>query len=255
MAKLKLHQVVALVDGKKKGTETTKTEEYHKIQRSAGAANNPLEGIRKVYRPKNPEIDDERLPEESRIVQVKVKDSVLRFRNALEDAWDCVLTQDVANMSAKADIIIDGQVYAKDVPVTHLMWLEKQVIDFNTFLGKLPTLDPSHKWDYDSNVDVYTTRDYETHRTKKVQKVVRLAEATKEHPEQAQLVGEDIITGFWNTTHFSGAIPAEEKNNMIARNQKLLEAVKVARTKANDIEVTDQKQAKSLLDFVVGNLK
>jgi hypothetical protein len=42
---------------------------------------------------------------------------------------------------------------------------------------------------------------------------------------------------------------------MLARVRRLQDAVKVARTKANDIEVEEQKQAKDLLAYVFGDVK
>src|ERR1043165_6513989 len=117
----KLHQVVAVVSGKKKRVEEVKTECYHKVQKA------PLfDGISKTYQPKNE--DGDRLPSESKDVQVKVSDMVADFTNALTELIDVVATQDVANCNAKGDIKVDGTNFVlQNIPVTHLMWLDHQL--------------------------------------------------------------------------------------------------------------------------------
>jgi hypothetical protein len=42
---------------------------------------------------------------------------------------------------AKADIKVGDAVIARDVPVTYLIWLEKQLVEMATVVGKLPVLD------------------------------------------------------------------------------------------------------------------
>ena len=48
-------------------------------------------------------------------------------------------TQDFANCQAKANVVVDGQTILKEVPVTHLLFLEKQLVDLRTFIDGLPT--------------------------------------------------------------------------------------------------------------------
>lgn len=248
----KLHQIVALAEGKKSNGQKVLTRVHHALQKSSGE-NSPFSGIERVYTPNTEE--GEKFPAESKRVQVKVKDSILEVQNCLEDLWNCLLTQDMANTSAKADVVVDGKVLAKDMPVTHLMYLEKQLTDIGTFVEKLPTLDPAFDWDFDENSDAYATKTIQTHKTKKIPRVIEKYKHTEEHPAQVELIYEDTVVGLWNTKHFNGCVPAKVKNDMLARVRKLQDAVKIARTKANDIEVEDQKQAKDLLNYVFGDVK
>lgn len=247
----KLHQIVAIAEGKKSRGQQLITKAHHMLQRTGtDGGNNPLAGISKTYRPVDE--DGEKLPPEAKRVQVRVKEVIAEVTTGMTDLYDTLLTQDVANTAAKADVTVDGIAILKGVPVTHLMYLEKQLADLHTFVEKLPTLDPAYDWTFNDKVDCYSTPPTETHRTKKVPRNHVLAEATDKHPAQVQVYNEDILCGYWSTTLFNGSIPAKDRNDMLARVRKLQDAVKFARNEANSIEVKEEKQAKKLFDFVFG---
>ena len=240
----KLNQVVAAVSGKKTQAAEAITKAYHLIQKP------PLfDGISKTYRPKD-EINGDKLPSESKHVQVKVGELTSDVSTALAEMYDVVATQDHANCNAKADVVGNGEVLLSQVPVTYLMFLEKQVKDLETFVGKLPTLDPSEMWSHNEGVDMWSTQPAETTRTKKTTGFVVKYEATKEHPAQVAEVQEDVLVGYWSTIKFSGAIPAKEKNQMLQRVRGLHEGILKAREEANLIEAPNVSIGKQLLKFV-----
>ena len=242
----KLNQVIAVVAPKKARAVAVLTEAYHKIQKP------PLfDGISRTYQPKDDE--GERLPAESKAIQVRVKDLISESRSALTEMYDIVATQDYANCEAKADVVVGGKAILSQVPVTHLLFLEKQLTDVATFVGKLPTLDPADQWGYDQNADCFATPPSESTRTKKIAKPFVKYEATKEHPAQVEVVHEDVLVGNWKTIKFSGALPAKEKNDMLDRVRLLHEAVVKAREEANSREVSSVSVAKSILGFVFGD--
>ena len=162
---------------------------------------------------------------------------------ALTELFDIVATQDQANcLSPVADVTVpDGVAVLKDVPVTTLLFLEKQLVDIHTFVEKLPALDPGETWGYNPDVDHYASEPYQTTKTRKVLKNHVKAEATKEHPAQVETYTEDVVVGYWTTVKFSGAIPAREKNEILDRVRKLQEAVKSAREEANSMAVESEK--------------
>lgn len=238
-----LNQVIAVVADKKKTALESLTAAYHKIQKPELFA-----GISKTYRPRDE--DGDRLPSEQNRVQVKVRELIREVRKPLTDMYDTVATQDAANCKASADVIADSKLILANVPVTTLLFLEKQVNDIKAFVSKLPTLDPSEKWDYDSNADCYATEPAETTRSKKISKPVVLYEATDKHPAQVHVQSEDILAGYWKTIKFSGAIPAKEKNAMLDRVRQLHEAIVKAREQANATTVTEVRIGQEVLDFV-----
>lgn len=151
----KLNQIIAVVSGKKQEAKDAITKCYHLIQKS------PLfDGINKTYRPKEDEGD--KLPSEEKLIQVKVKDLVSEVSDVLTKMFDTVATQDWTNCEAKADIKVNNEVLVPQVPVTHLMFLEKQVKDLETFVSKLPTLDPSETWTFSDTAGAYATKPADT---------------------------------------------------------------------------------------------
>jgi hypothetical protein len=239
----KLNQVLAVVAPKKKQAEAALTEAYHKIQKAE-----LFNGISRVYTPKDE--DGDRFPAESKNVQATCKSLIDGVRGALVEMLDVVATQDHANCTAKGDVTVDGQVILSQVPATNLLFLGHQLVDLHTFVNKLPTLDPADEWEYNENADSYASAPAETVKTKKVPRNHVKAEATDKHPAQVEVYTEDVVTGYWKTIKFSGAIPAKEKNAMLARVRKLQEAVLRAREEANNVDVTPIKVGDSILDYV-----
>jgi hypothetical protein len=241
----KLNQIIAITAGKKSQTQKTITEAHQNLQKTT-----LLEGISRTYKPKDDE--GEQLPPEKKQVQFKVADAIRTVVAALTDLFDVVATQDRANCQAKANIVVDGTTVLKDVSVTTLLFLEKQLVDIHTFVEKLPTLDPGESWEYSPDVDYYASEPYQTTKTKKVLKNHVKAEATKEHPAQVDTYTEDVIVGHWTTIKFSGAMPARMKNEVLDRVRKLQEAVKCAREEANSMEVQPVKIGAAVLQYVFG---
>jgi hypothetical protein len=107
-------------------------------------------------------------------------------------------------------------------------------------------------WNWDENADCYATEPTLTNRTKKVPRSHILYEATDKHPAQVEMYHEDVTAGQWKTIKFSGALAAQEKNEMIQRVRRLQEAVKFAREEANSMEVQQVKIGSKVFDFVFG---
>jgi hypothetical protein len=241
----KLNQIIAISNGKKTQAHKTTTEIYQRLQKAE-----LLVGLARTYRPKDE--DGDKLPAEKKLVQQRVRDAIRTARSSYTELINIVATQDYANTRATADVIVDNKVLLPNVPVTHLLFLEKQLVDLHTFVDKLPTLDPGETWTYNEAQDCYASDPAETRSTKKVMRNHVKAAATDKHPAQVDVYTEDVIVGFWSSVRFSGAIPAKEKNEMLERVRKLQEAVKASREHANSIEVDNQEVAEPLLNFIFG---
>ena len=239
----KLNQIIAVLSGLKTSTKEALTAAYHQLQKPE-----LINGLSRTYRPK--EDGGEVQPPESKRVQVKVDIVVASVTESLEKLFDTVLTQDFGNTSAFANISVNGVTLATDVPVTTLLFLEKQLEDIRTFIDKIPTLDPSESWSMDDDLGCYTSAPTETFKTKKVPKSHVKYEATAQHPAQVEMYHEDVTVGTWTTRKFSGAISPTRKADMMNRVTLLLEAVKVAREEANSIEVDRKRIGKAMLDFI-----
>lgn len=242
---MKLNQCVALQAGKKQKAKDTLTEAYHQIKKP-----DLFTGLTRTYQAR----DDggEVLPDERKHPQMRVNDLIRGVRKDLVEMFDITATQDYANCAARADIILDGKKLLENVPVPHLLWLEKQLVDLRTFVSSLPVLDPTEDWAYSSDQDGFVSKAVRTNRTKKVPKSHVKYEATAEHPAQVEMYMEDIWVGTWTQVKFSGCLPAKAKNEMLERVGKLVEAVKLAREEANSLAVQTIKSGNQILDYVFG---
>lgn len=239
----KLHQILAVEKGVKKTSNERITDAYHLLQKPA-----ILSGIARTYR----KIDDDGvdLPPESTKVQVSATNVLDDVRAEFERLWDVTATREWGNTEAKADVVIDGMTLIADAPATYLLWLERQLTDLHTLVSKLPTLDPSEEWEWSQEQDCYATKPSESRTTKKIPRVLVKYEATEQHPAQTEVFTEDVVVGFWQTTKFSGALPAQKVREMTDRVDRLKEAVRVARAAANGSDISDRRVASAALEYV-----
>jgi hypothetical protein len=240
----KLNQIIAVLAGKKAQAKDTLTEAYQQIKKPE-----LLTGLVRTYQPRDE--GGEPQPDERKSVQVKVNELIDRVKRDLTEMFDVVATQDWANCQARADVVVDGRRLLEGVPVTHLLFLEKQLVDIRTFIEALPTLDTAEEWEYKPEFDSYVSRASRTNRSKKVPKNHIKYEATKEHPAQVEMYMEDVWVGTWTTVKFSGAIPAAVKNAMLERLRKLIDSTKTAREEANAMEVRGVKVGASMLGYIL----
>lgn len=241
----KLNQIIAVLSGRKSQSQKDITEVYKKLQKDA-----LFDGISRVYQPVDEE--GEALPPEQKNVQYSARQAIADARTALSELFNVTATQDYSNCAARSDVVVDGQTIVSDAPVTHLLFLEKQLTDLHTFVGQIPVLDPSERWEWDQAADCFASNPFVTNRTKKIPRSHILYEATKEHPAQVEMYTEDVKVGEWRTVKFSGSLPAQEKNQILQRIRNLQQAVKFAREEANGMAVEEVKTAGTVFEYLFG---
>ena len=241
----KLNQIIAVEKGVKSRAVGELTEAHHLVLKAP-----LLAGLSRTYQPKDEE--GEQLPPESTRVQVRVEEILRRTAVTLTRLFDVTLTKDTANCEAKADVTVDGEVLLRDVPITYLLFLEKQLTDLHTFVKKLPVLDAADPWSFNQSADCFSTEPVRTVRTKKVPRNHVKAEATEKHPAQVEVYYEDIPVGYWTTVKFSGALPATRVAHLVDRVEKLQNAVRVAREEANGVEITDRRVGEVVFGYLFG---
>jgi len=238
-----LNQVLAIVKGKKTVLNAEISELHHATQKP------PLvNGHHKTFIPR--EEEGETFPDDVHHVQHRVKEVLEQVCDRLATVLDVTATRDWANCQARADVMLDGEIFLEQVPVTYLIFLEKELHDQHTFVSKMVELDPAEKWELDPNSGLFRSEAVKTHKTKKLQKPIVKYDATPEHPAQTELITEDVVIGHWTTTKFSGAIPRPDKKAILERIMKLEDAVKFARVQANSMEAPEQKVGHKVLDFI-----
>jgi hypothetical protein len=229
---LRLSQVIA-IEKQVKSRTNGEGAELHKANQKADL----FTGLSRAYEKKDEEGED--LPGEQKIVQMRAGDNLAAFSTLWVELVDVVATKDWGNCSAKADLVVNGQTLVQAMPVTHLIWLEKQLDDLRTFIEKLPVLDPSRTWRHDPSSNLYVTDPVKTARSKDVPRVLVKAEATDKHPAQTEVVKENVIVGYWSSVSQSGALPESRRRYLLDRINDLRKAVKQAREEANSIKVEE----------------
>jgi hypothetical protein len=239
----KLNQIIAVEKGVKSKSYADLTQAHQDVQKQA-----LLSGISRAYQPKDEE--GEQLPPESTRVQLKAEEVLRQTAANLTRLFDVTATKDWANCEARADVVVDGRTLVAGVPVSYLLFLEKQLTDLMTFVKKLPILDAAESWTHDASTDWWRTEPVRSIRTKKVPRNHVKAEATEKHPAQVEVYYEDVAVGYWTTTKFSGAVPAQRVNELVDRVEKLANAVKFAREEANAYEVADKKIGEAVFGYL-----
>lgn len=241
----KLNQIIAIEDGSKKNGYADLSKTHHVLQKP-----DLFSGFVATYAP-HTEDPTLKQPEQRKVVQQNAAEIVKLAQAGLAEMWNIVATKDIGNCSAKADIIVDGVTLATQVPVTHLLFLEKQLNDMRTFIAKLPVLDPAKEWQYDTNKGMYTTKFPEQRiKTRKVHKSLVKIEPGPHSPGQAEIITVDEPEGVWTQVDMSTAYPQDAIKNMLDRVSKLSAAVKSAREEANSIAVDKATIAEKLLGYI-----
>lgn len=240
---LKLNQVIALEKGVKSTAESALTQAYHQLQKPQ-----LLAGQERSYQPKDDEGDT--YPPEPVKLQLRVPEVLDSVAQSLTRLFNVTATKDAANQVAVADIVVDGVVVVKDVPVTTLLTLEKKLVDLVTFVSKLPVLDPADTWVFDDTANAWKSSTVRTTKSKKIPRNHVKAEATDKHPAQVEMFTEDVIVGAWSTTKLSGALSAADHRSLLNRVQALQAAVKVAREQANMTEAPDKQIGEAIFNYL-----
>jgi hypothetical protein len=244
MGKSLLCQIISICNTKKKEAVNDLTKLYQGLSKT-----DQLSGISRNYKPLDD--DGEKFPSESKLVQVNVSEVLDRASKVMSDMFDVVLTQDRGNTVAKANIEVDGTVILGDVPVTSLLFLEKQLTDIHTVFSSLPVLPPETTWAYDKNRGCYVSQEVQTAKSKKIPFRFEKAPATDKHPAQVEILQEDRLVGYWSKVDFSGAVSAEHKAEYVNRVRKLRDAVVKAREKANQTEIDNVKAGENIFGYLL----
>lgn len=240
----RLNQVIA-IEKQIKTRVNSEGSELHKANQKPDLFN----GLVRVYEKKDEEGED--LPGESKLVQLRAEEQLAQWGELWSELVNVVSTKDTGNTKAMADIVVDDQTVATNVPVTSLIWLEKQLDDYRSFVDKLPVLDPSKAWKFHEGLNLHVTEPAKTSRNKKVVRVITKAEATDRHPAQTELVSDDVIAGYWSNTNTSGAMSSTRKKQLLDRVDALRKAVKQAREEANSIRIENVELGKTLQSWLL----
>lgn len=167
----------------------------------------------------------------------------------MSNLYDLECAKDTGNQTARADVVVDGEVLLSDVPVTFLMYLEKELVHLRTLVEKTPNPDAALQWARDENQGFLVSNEVRVSRTKKVPRSMKTVESTEHHPAQVHVYTEDVPIGWVVKKSFSGALPEVDKRRLLHRISVLRDAVKSARSQANETAVSVTKVGHKVFDW------
>lgn len=190
---------------------------------------------------------------------IKLEETVpskLDYVGASVARWlDAVAQKEATNQTARADLIVNGETLAENLPATFLLGLETKLKKLRVMYVALPTLPPGVTWDEapDEGEGVYRTRNpQERFITQKVPVSKVMYDATPEHPAQIEKWTEDVKVGRYLLQSTSGMITPAQKSEILGRIDALLQGAKSARMRANSVDVVPVEVGKTLMDFING---
>lgn len=254
----RLHQLIAVEKDVKNKFQKITTECSDTFKNRSKLFN----GHTKTYQPLIS--DDDYVPgqAENEPMQSTVIEKLAYVEGAMIQAMDILIQKERSNSIAKADIQVDmhdgtKQTLIKDVPVTALVQLENLLEEVRgKVYDTIPTLDPAKTWKSDVNTpNVFVADPVKTQSNKKSQEPLVLIPPTDKHPGQAQIITVDRVAGHWTVLSKSGCLSPKQKSDLLDRIERLIAGVKIARAKANDIEVESVQIGKTCFNFINEALK
>lgn len=193
---------------------------------------------------------------ETQTLEATVPENLHYIRGPWSQWVDTVLSKDVANMQAQADIVVDNVAIATDVPATTLLGLETKLVELRKVLDAIPTLPPGVGWERDEQLGAGAYRSIhliETIKDVKDTEYRVVAPSTPEHPAQVAAVPITKAVGKYQTAYKSGMMSSLHKAEHLTRLDTMLKAVKKARARANEQQVDKQHIGCDIFDYIVSN--
>jgi hypothetical protein len=235
-----LYELLAVEQEKKAGAERARSQSLETFR--ANQAH--FTGMRRTFKPfavdeAKGEQAGERLEAETHLVKT-VAEELEKTLGANAESFDVSLQIDEANTQARADLVIDGETLATNLPATFLLQLEKRLREVRIMFKDIPTFDPVRLWTPDAAADkpqVLRAEPVVTLRKQRARKYKIMVEPTKEHPAQVDIVEVDEPIGEIRAYDWTGMISPGRKAALLQRIDDLIEAVKTARARANSVEI------------------
>lgn len=215
---------------------------------------------RKTYSPFNDE-DKDRPDEEFVPMVTTVKQKLDYAQDAIVRFMDIELQKERANQKASSDLIVekpDGtmETLIEKAPVTFLVQMETTLERIRKVYEEIPTLDPAKVWSEDDTREgVWKSDVVERVRSKKIPTVITKAEATDKFQAQTEIVQTDVPVGKWIQTFACGGFSPKQKSQILARIDRLMAGIKIARAKANAQEVDNSRIGNVIFKYINEGIK
>ena len=246
----KLHELLA-VEGDLEGVAKRILQETGSVFRNKP---NLFNGYHKELRM----FDEDRQQDntsETQNVTTTVPDRLEYTMEHLVKYWDAIYQKERTNQNACADLVVNGETIATDVPATFLLGMETRLKQLRQAVEQAPTLQPGVEWVPAPEQGPHIHRTYDREERFKTEKTFNhkvLYEATQHHPAQIERWEENRNVGKYLTQTWSGAISSAKKQQYIDRVDQLIRAVKKARQRANTEPVVTENIGEKFASFIMG---
>ncbi len=174
-----------------------------------------------------------------------------RFDEAFSQWLDVAIQKEITNQETSAVVMVNGfNIFGTDMPATALLNLEAKLAQIKEVYEAIPTNDPSERWEWDKGNGHYKSTDRVTNITKKSLMWETTYEATEHHPAQVVTYNQDVKVGTRTTLLYSGLLSPAEKHQILDKIDKLSRAVKEARQRANNTEITTVNIAEAIFNYI-----
>ncbi len=190
---------------------------------------------------------------EHKVMDTTVDAKLKYIHGAIVRALDAFVQKETTNTVACADIVIDGDVLANNVPAAALLGLESRLKQIREVYESIPTLTPGIEWEWNEQIGAYSQKHPEERiKTEKSLKWQQIAPPTDKHPAQrvVEKWNADVPVGKILSEEISGMISPAQKSKLIGRIDTLIRSVKQARQRANCAEVQNVDIGKKLIDYI-----
>ena len=246
----KLHEILAVESDLEETSRKILEEAFTTFVKKA----NHFESYHKTLKMLDEERSgEEEGAEEHKALVTTVPDKLEYVRGSLERYYNALLQKEATNQEAKADLEIEGQVIAKDLPATFLLGMENRLKKLRPMLEAIPTLEPGVQWipDLDQGSYIFKSKYPETkQKQEKANEFVIVTEATPQHKAQYEKVSKNFVCGTYSTQYWSGKITPGQKSIYLKRLDQLIQSIKKARQRANTCEIVKRKVGKEILDYL-----
>jgi len=214
-----------------------------------------FKGLRETYRHFDMEAPEaeRNVPDAYQPVQLRVEDVLDEIAKYSSAALDITATKDRTNCDARADIIIDGNIIVRDVPISHLLFLEDYFEEWGKSVKAVPVLNPARRWTpVNGERGLFEAEPEKRVRSLKNEVPLELSPATEKFPAQVKTVIKEIPVGEKTSTMLSGAVTNQRKKELLTNLHKLSLAIKDAIARANRTAVTEVREGEDLMKFLLG---
>ena len=254
MSKAKLHQILAVeadLEGKYKRICEESKKTFGKGAMFTGSH-------RKLV-----SFDDNApdFPEENQAITTTVNARIEYTNKSIAKYFDALVQKEATNQVAKADLIVNGTAIASNVPATFLLALESRLKYVRGVYESIPTLPAGTEWRVaeDKGADIFEMvhpeEKLKTELTFKSQIITEAkfppaGSAGTSIPAQVEKWQEQVPVGKFVKHIWSGMITTARKAELLDRIDILINETKMARQKANSVEVVNVNIGKAITDFI-----